>query len=87
MRRFHFLMRGKSPWFVLFLVGLTVAVVIGAPRRMSISSLQAAGTVHLSVDNGRPVAEAAWELEKRYGWVMTFKFYALNIHGVRKPAP
>jgi len=40
---------------------------------MSISSVQVAGTEHLSVNNGRPVAEAAWELEKRYGWVITYE--------------
>ncbi len=73
MQRFHLLVRGRSAWFVLFLVCLTVAVVIGAPRRMSISSVQVAGTEHLSVNNGRPVAEAAWELEKRYGWVITYE--------------
>lgn len=73
MRRFHFLPRGRSAWFVLLLVGLTVTVMIGAPRRMSISRPQAAGTEHLSVNSGRPVAEGARELEKRYGWVITYE--------------
>src|SRR5258705_4950464 len=80
MQRFHLLVRGRSAWFVLFLVCLTVAVVIGAPRRMSISSVQVAGTEHLSVNNGRPVAEAAWELEKRYGWVITYED-PIYVHG------
>jgi hypothetical protein len=73
MRVSSFLLRGRSAWFLLFLVGLTVSVVIGAPRRTSISRLQAADTEHLSVNNGRPLAEAAWELEKRYGWVITYE--------------
>jgi hypothetical protein len=54
-------------------VGLTFAALVRVPGSSALRRSQTAVGESLSVDDPRPVAEAVSQLEKRYGWVITYE--------------
>jgi hypothetical protein len=51
------------------LIGLFILVISAARGRGSQESSQ----IKLSVESGRPIAEAILRLEEKYGWVITYE--------------
>src|SRR6266850_1436693 len=59
--------------FCLIVGLLYLAVFVQGTNRQNSLRVQAGRRETLTVNSGRPVAEAAWELEKKYGWVITYE--------------
>ena len=58
----------------LVAASFSVTALMESRRPQSpIRPIQVDSRESLTVNDGRPVAEAAWQLEKRYGWVITYE--------------
>lgn len=74
MRRFPETVRAVTTMLCLTAVLLCAAAFREVTNRQnSPPPLQRTINETLSVNNARPVAEAAWELENRYGWAITYE--------------
>src|SRR2546430_7117656 len=74
MRLYHFPKSVRRSSFVIGLIATgTMAVMMDAPGSTGLPTPQETGTETVSVNSGRPVGEAALQLEKRYGWTITYE--------------
>lgn len=75
MRRFCFLVprRSISIASCLIVVALTMAALMRVPGSSAPRRVQTTFGESLSVNDPRPVAEAVSQLEKRFGWVVTYE--------------
>ena len=76
MHVFHFPKRRGTAFAMLCLIGGLLAVATfgdGTNRRNSLLPAQPKATENLTVNDPRPVAEAVWQLEKKYGWIVTYE--------------